>query len=169
MIIKPCDIILTSKENIFVKAMRFFQKDPVNYGHALIAAENGKAYSFDFELEYINLEEYLKEKEHYIVFRYKYMTAEKEFLMLNAINKLVNTPYGVGRLILMLLDNIFRTRFFSKLSNNKKDQVCSSVVAWAYYVAFKTKFNGVDWRSIDPDDIEDHCYYNQDWIIVTEV
>ena len=169
--VEPGDIILTSSNNIFVKAMKVLQSDPVNWGHALIVAEEGNAYSFSYSMEYVNLDKYMKDEKRkkYIAFRYKHMTQDKLTFMLRAMEKLKGIEYGWGRLILMLLDNIFGTRFFSKLSNNNRWQVCSSSVAWAYYVAFKMKFNGVDWRSVDPDDIEDHCRNSKDWVLITEV
>ncbi len=167
------DIILTSRDSFIVRMMRYFQSDPVIYGHALVVdADNGCVLEASWKLRAISLEEFFKIKRHkkYKIIRYTELTEAQAQVMLKAMYSLIGNIYSFKLIFLQALDHLFFTNWFTKLSTSKNSQVCSSYVAWGYYVACKTKFNGVPWQSCDPDDIDDHSLANpEEWIPLEEV
>jgi hypothetical protein len=170
MNIEPCDIILVSNDSFLSRIMGFFQSDPVKWGHSVIVGENDTVYSYSFTtMHVLDLHKYLKKKGSYEIFRYKHMTPEKQAFMLRAMKKFEGRLYGWNRLYLFTLNSIFGTKKFTDACDNKLDQVCSTFVSWIYYVAFRLKFNNCEWKSVDPDDIDDHCSNHKDWIVVAEV
>lgn len=80
----------------------------------------------------------------------------------------MDIPYGVPRLILFALDKITGTHWFTNFANSKYDQVCSSLIAWAFnHCLCEYDFNGCEWQSCDPDDIDDHAQKNPDaWEVI---
>ena len=171
--LKTGDIMLTSKGSYIAKIMNFFQKDPCYWGHALVInKENNSALEAYFSLREISLDEVFANKRHryYKIVRYKDLTEDQAKVLIKTMQSILGQLYNIKRIILQLFDHIFDTNWFTKLSKDRKDQVCSSYVAWGYYVACKLKFNGVEWESCDPDDIEDHVNANPEtWFVVKEV
>jgi len=163
---KQGDIILVGFNKKFAKIMRFFQSDPVDWGHAVIVGKNNKVYSLEIKMEIEDIDKYLKSQGKYKVFRYNKMIDDKRDFMMRVLKRFEDIDYGWKRLFLFFLDNLFGTRYFTKICKDKKSQVCSSFISWLYYSAFKIKFNGLDWSSCDPDDLDDHCSRDEDWTIV---
>ena len=156
-----------------VRLMRWFQSDPVIYGHALVVdAENHCALEAGWTIRATPLEKVFKIRRHryYKIVRYTKLTEAQTQAMLKAMYSLVGKIYSFKLIFLQALDHLFFTNWFTKLSKSKNSQVCSSYVAWGYYVACKIKFNGVTWQSCDPDDVDDHTLANQDeWLLLEEV
>ena len=168
--LRPGDIILTSRDSMIVKFMRTFQSDPVKYGHALMVRNDRDAYESRLLTSIIPLKNIFEERKHYMVMRYMDLTDKDVEVMCKSMNSVIGTMYSFKRIVLQIFDHIFDTNYFTKLDRNKKSQVCSSLVAWAYYVATKIKFNGVEWPAVEPDDLHDHALKNTDkWQIVGEV
>jgi len=164
------DIILSSKDSIIVKMLRWVSKDEVNWGHCLLVKDKNTAFEASWKLQEVSLEDVFNRKRthKYRVIRYNKLTDRQKKVLIKSCGSLVGLNYSIKRIFLMAIDEIFRTSL-SKRIKDKKMQVCSSYVAWAYYVACKTKFNGVSWLDCDPDDIEDHYLENSsDWMIVKE-
>ena len=84
------------------------------------------------------------------------------------MDKLVGVGYSYHRLFLQTFDQIFNTNYFTNRLKGPSKQVCSRMAAWAYYASLRIRFNGVSWRSCEPDDIEDHIEKNKDWNIIAE-
>lgn len=167
--LKPGDIILTSRKSIIVKFMALFQKDPVRYGHAMIVRDVHSVYEAHFQIEVNPLIEVFKKRKYYTILRFKKLEPKHVIVMNRSLDKIVGEFYSVKRIGLQFLDHIFNTNWFSGLDTNTKSQVCSSLVAWAYYVALKYKFNNVSWKSADPDDIEDDFLVNpENWELIVE-
>ena len=170
MELKSGDIILTSTDSIVARFMRMFQSDPVEYGHALMVRNSNDAYEASLYVRIIPLEKIFKKRKHYIILRYKGIEQRHISIMNKALDKLVGNLYSFKRFILQFFDHVFNTNYFTKLDKDTKSQICSSLVAWAYYVATRIKFNYVSWRSTDPDDIFDHCLNNSDeWEVIEKV
>ncbi len=170
--LKTGDIILTSRDSLIVKLQRFFQKDPVRYGHAaIIDMETNSVLEASFKLKASPLEEFFANKKHkkYKILRYNNITDTQTKVLVKSMWSLIGNIYNFKRIFLQALDHIFNTNWFTKLDKNKNNQVCSSYVAWGYYVACKIKFNDVGWASCDPDDIEDNSLkYPDKWTVIEE-
>jgi hypothetical protein len=172
MKLKTGDIMLTSRDSFIVKFMRWFQKDPVKYGHACVYVEESDSF---LEAEWTIVETPYpkamarKRYKNYVIYRYKDLTPQQAQRIVKIMRTLKGEIFSFRRLFLQMFDHIFNTNFFTKLSKNKKNQVCSSYVAWGYYSAIKIKFNNVPWSSCDPDDIDDHCSISPKWFKVMEV
>ena len=166
------DIILTEKKSsIFIKFMKYFQKDPVKFGHAMVVIDDDKnVIESNIRIRISPIHISLKGADSYKIIRRKNLT-DKEFHKLQkSLLSLEGQFYSIKRILLQMLDHFFNTNWFTKRLKNRKDQVCSSLVAWGYHVACKTKFNGVEWASCDPDDIDDEATNDSDeWIVVREV
>jgi hypothetical protein len=77
---------------------------------------------------------------------------------------LLGLPYSIKVIVLQVLDKIFGTTFFTRTFGDKDCHVCSSAIAWAYYAACRIKFDGVGWKSCDPDNISDEADLNtKEW------
>lgn len=168
MKIKSGDIILVGKKrSIIRKIMNLFQKDPVKYNHVMLAKNNIEAYEAGYKIRKININKKLNKSDNYIIIRYKKLTKIQLKIIKIVMETLIGLPYGCSRLFLQLLDHITGTNKFTKILKSKWNQVCSSLIAYAYYVACNVEFNNVKWNSCDPDDIDDHIQKNpNDWIIV---
>ncbi len=166
---KNGDIVLTSRNSLIVRLMRHFQSDPVIYGHALlIDADNDCALEASWTIRATPLEKVFKSKKYKII-RYTKLTEAQTQVMLKAMYGLIGELYSIKRIFLQVLDHLFYTNWFTKLDKNKDSQVCSSYVAWGFYVGCKVKFNEVPWQSCDPDDIDDEILVNPDeWILLAE-
>lgn len=168
MILETGDIILTSKKSIIAVVMSWFQHDPVFWGHVLIAKDENTAWEAKFRLRESPIQNIL-DKKQYKILRKKDLTEEQKETMRQEAPKLLGSFYSVFRIFLQLLDQIFSTDWFTNLNDRKKSQVCSSYAAWIYYKSCNYEFNGVDWESCDPDDIEDDSIDFPDrWIVLGE-
>ncbi len=167
--IKNGDIILSSRDSFIVKFMRIFQSDPVRYGHTMIVVDGEYAFEAKLEIRKTHLYKILEKNKHYKIIRYKNLTEKQYSVMYKSLKKLIGIDYSFFRLFLQLLDHVFGTNYFTKLMSGNKSQVCSSLVAWAYYIGCRIKFNGVSWKSCDPDDIDDESIRNTgSWEVVEE-
>jgi len=168
--LKTGDIILTSKKHSpFLKAMRFFQKDFVLYSHTLIVKDEYFAYEAKGRIRITNIKEVLDNCDAYLIVRKKNFTKYKKELMIRLLKDLVGRPYSYKRLFLQVLDNVFHTNKFTRLLKSIDNQICSSLVAWVYYVLFEIKFNNKNWYSADPDDLHDELSINKnDWFIIDQ-
>lgn len=171
MKLKSGDIILTSKDSWIVSFMRFFQSDPVKYGHAMVVdMENKCALEAGVTIRCTPLTKaFTGRHKHYKVLRYKELTDKQVRVMLKSMRSLIGKIYSVKRMFLQLFDHLCYTNWFTHLDKSRGSQICSSYVAWGFYVACKIKFNGVSWRSADPDTIEDETEKNSDdWEVIYE-
>jgi len=172
--IKKADIILIGgAENILAKAisvvLNFFQTDPVDYTHVLIAKNESEGIEAKWRVMNCSLGDKLSKAKRYKIIRLKSLTDDERDKIIKSIECLIGIKYSISRLLLQLLDQISDTNFFTKLNKSKENQICSSLVAWGYYVYTKTKFNGVDWKSCEPDDIDDESQKNTDMWEIIEV
>ena len=167
--LKPGDIILTSRDSMIVKFMSLFQNDPVKWGHALVVRDANSAFEASFLIRVVSLNDILKKRKHYIIIRHKKWTEEHTKVINKVLGKLVGELYSFRRIFLQVFDHIFGTNWFSRLDKSSASQVCSTLVAYGYYVAMRYKFNDVSWRACDPDDIDDDYKLNRNnWEFVAE-
>lgn len=168
-ILKTGDVILCSRKSIIVKFMSKFQKDPVRWGHCLVVEDKDKAWEAHWKLRSYSLEKFFKNKMYWRIARKKDLNEEQRGVMRRVAPPLLGTGYGFWRIVLQLLDHVFRTNKFSGSNENIYLQVCSSFAAWIYEISTGYMFNGVKWMSCDPDDIEDDWEkYPERWEILTE-
>jgi len=140
--------------------MKVFQRDPVFFNHVILAKNELVGIEAGPRIQVCGLIKKLKEADAYRIIRYRRLKEKESKGIIKSVSKLIGVPYGVPRLILQLFDQIFSTNFFTKLLSDKMCQVCSSIVAWAFYVRCHVRFNYVPWQSCDPDDIDDECERN---------
>jgi len=163
------DVIFTSKGSLIVKFMRLFQKDPVFWGHVLIVKDNETAWEANYKLQEVNINEKLSKESSWKIIRNKYIADFQKEKMRKIAPSLLGYPYGTFRILLQIFDHMFKTNWFTSRADSKYLQVCSSYVAWIYWVACRYKFNNVHWASCDPDDIEDDQIKNPHiWEVVQD-
>ena len=168
------DIILTRSGSLYGETilyfMRVFQDDPIHYSHCLIVIDENYALDTDInKLHIVKINDVLSNSRKYKVIRYNDITEEQIKKVYRLAKSLDGLPYSKKRIILQLLDHIFGTDKFTGLLKSKKDQVCSSLVAWIYHTVIKINFNGVEWYSAEPDDIDDETYLNiKKWTTIRE-
>jgi len=172
--IETADILLTTSKTrlgrIIIWILRIFQSDPVFFNHCILAANN----KFGIEaatsgIQYCDMRKKMEAAKAYKLIRCKCITDAKKENIVKSTRKLVGLPYGFRRLGLQLLDQMFSTDFFTRKLGDNRCQVCSSLIAWAYYVRCRVRFNGVDWQSCEPDDVDDEILKNPDmWEVIAE-
>lgn len=163
------DIILTSKKSIIVKFMNWFQKDPCIWGHVLVAKDSKTAWEAYWILKESGIEKIFKRHKQYKIIRKKDLTNQQKEMMLKIAPKLEGHFYGISRIILQMLDQIFHTNWFTTQDDRVYVQVCSSYVAWIFENSCGYKFNGIPWESCDPDDIEDdQLAHPEIWEVLVE-
>jgi uncharacterized protein YycO len=163
--LEPADIIITKSEKswfgaLVLKAMRFFQRDNVYYQHAMLIEDEKTCIEAVSEIQRNILENRLSEFERYKIIRCTLIKDDrKQAIVKSAVSK-IGTGYSYKRIFLQLLDHIFHTDYFTAGLRTDEEQVCSSFVAWSYFKNTGLKFNGVEWQSCDPDDIDDASIKN---------
>lgn len=165
------DIILTSNKGPIVFVMQLLsKKDEVNWGHVLLVKDTNSAYEATrFTIKEHELHDFFENKKYWLILRKLNLTNDHQTLIKNLAAKLLGRFYGVPRLIAMLFDNLFNTHKCSQCITTETIQVCSSYIAWVFYKAIGYKFNGVEWMSCDPDDIEDDAEkYPNEWEIIAK-
>lgn len=163
------DIILTNKKSILSHLMGMFQDDVVNWGHTGIVDADNKAiiHATAWGIDSMPIDDFVAKYKHYIIIRRVDINYIDTFKIVGLARKTIGLHYSWFRIFLQTLDHIGNTNFFTGLYASNRYQVCSSLVAWCYYVLFKIKFNEVEWQSCDPDDIEDDFESNRDkWVLV---
>lgn len=169
--IKPADIILVDSGTNYGKAilvtLNLFQKDNVKFIHVLMAVDEETAIVAESRVRYRNIDKYLSKVKSYKIVRNKNLTAEQRKNIVERSKKLFNLRYGVFRIVLQFLDQLFDTDKFTDWLDDRKIQVCSTVPSWSYYVEAEIEFNGLPWQCIEPDDISDEVLKNpEDWEII---
>jgi len=171
--IKPADIILVDSGTNYGKAilitLNIFQDDDVKFIHVLMAVDKEKCIVAESKVKYHNIVEYLKSVKSYKIIRNNKLTDKQRLSIVKKAETLFGLRYGVLRIVLQFLDQIFRTNFFTVWLKDKKMHICSTLVSWSYYVVARVGFNGVQWQSVEPDDISDEQERNQHvWEVVSE-
>lgn len=168
--LKPGDIILTARDSIIVKFMNIFQSDPVTWGHAMIVRDSVSVYEAHWLIRRIATYEVLKNKKSYLIIRPNFWTDEDTSKLDKVLGCLVGKMYSFKRIGLQALDHITNTNWFTdNWGECTSAQVCSSLVAYAYYVIKRYTFNDVSWKACDPDDIEDdYEKYPERWELVAK-
>lgn len=160
MILKPADIIITmDKKSLFSRAilsvLRFFQEDDVDYQHSMMAISEEVCIEANWKVELNYFKDRVGDFRRYKVIRHNNLTDEQRELIVKRAKVLLGTRYSVLRILLQLLDNAFNTNYFTRRIKDPEQQICSSLIAWCYGVETGIKFNGVNWSSCEPDDIDD--------------
>jgi len=166
------DIILTSKDTLFARGISFFENDESIWGHSAIVADKNHIFDTSMSgIKKVTNDKFFNNKYHkyYKIVRNKNITDKNKAIIVKSIESIMNKKYSWKRIILILLDYIFNTAKFTNLDQNKFHQVCSSFVGWVSYVTWKIKFNGKNWWSCTPDDIDDEIQKKPElWLTVKE-
>jgi len=98
------------------------------------------------------------------------LTEKQTSVMIKSASSLVGLPCGKEGIFLQAFDALLNTNRFTRRLRSRKNQVRSSLVAWIYFVSCKIKFNGVDWQSCEPDDIDKESLKNPNkWKTLEEI
>lgn len=156
----PADIIITTDRksrlsSAILSVLRFFQKDPVEYQHSMLVIDNSRCIEANIKVEINKLEDRFKDLKKYKVIRHLDLTEQTRQEIVGRAKIMLGKKYGFSRMFLQLLDQIFHTNYFTRRTKDEDNQICSSLIAWAYYSLAGIRFNGVDWCSVEPDDIDD--------------
>ena len=163
------DVILCSRNSTIVWFMNKFQNDPVYWGHCLVVEDKDKAWEAHWTFRSYSLSKFFKNKSYWKIARKRDMNEEQRKVMQRVAPPLMGKVYGFWRIALQILDHIFRNNKFSGSNENIYLEVCSSFVAWIFEESTGYKFNGVEWMSCDPDDIDDDWGKHPDrWSILAE-
>ncbi len=170
--LEPGDIVLVHKPNLLAWAiravMRLFQKDPVRFSHVLLAVEAKKGVEASTRVGYCDIPRVLKKAKAAKALRYLGGTPEKNREALGYALAHQGERYGCLRLGLQFLDQVLGTDWFTDRFPATR-HVCSSLVAEAFERAYGIRFNGVEWPSVEPDDIDDHGQAHPDeWRVLWE-
>jgi ribosomal protein L21 len=171
--LKPADIILVDSGSSYGKAiletLNLFQKDAVKFGHVLMVVDDNNMIVADLRVNYRNINEYLKNVRSYKIIRNKNISDEQRCAIVKKAESLLNKRYGVFRIVLQLLDQIFDTNFFTRWLKDEHMQICSTLVSWSYYMVAGVEFNNLPWQCVEPDDISDESEKNiQIWEVISE-
>jgi hypothetical protein len=153
--LKPGDILLLSGWYPIVWFLNLFQKDKVRYGHVAIVGYGGSVYEAAKRIRMVKLESYFKFYKKCKAVSLRSVQPEDIYKIIQKIETKVGKKYGYKRFILQFIDNIFHTNWFTEQDRDENEQVCSSIVAWAYSEVLGIDFNNVPWESCEPDDIDD--------------
>jgi len=170
-IFKPADIMLvytgSSYGALVLMTLNLLQKDEVKFSHVILILDDKKGIEALSSVKYTDLEERIKGVKSYKIIRNNKLTDAQRVAITKKAEKLFGFRYGVFRIVLQLLDQLFKTNYFTKLVKDRKNQICSTLVSWAYHVVAGVEFNGVPWQSVEPDDIDDESIRNtEDWDVV---
>jgi len=75
--------------------------------------------------------------------------------------------FSLATIFWQLCDNLFRTNWFTGTLNRSSGIVCSSLVAKAWQDQVGLRFNGRDWFSVEPDDVDDETQ-KSGWTALSE-
>ena len=164
------DIILCVSNHwmgsIILYFMKFFQKDPVHYSHVAMVTNDTNIIQARLKVEEVLFD--LSKLKSFKILRYKNASENQLDYLVYVTRKLLNNNYGYVRFLCHFFDEMLRINFFTTINKCEKEQICSSLVAWAYYKVFGMKFNNLEWTQVDPDDFEDHYLNNiNDWEIIS--
>jgi len=163
------DIILCSYKSPVAGFLNFFQKDKVIWGHCLLVKDNTTAWEAKHAIKESSTIDLFKNKKYWKIIRHIKVNDKKRALINRIMPILLGNEYSFKRFFLHALDNIFGTDMFTSSDSNTNSQVCSSLVGWAYEIAFRYRFTGKYWTSCDPDDIEDDVEkHPENWVILAE-
>lgn len=161
--LKPGDIILTKGfKGIVVWFLNLFQKDKVHYGHVSMVVSPSCIIEAGYKVRLISIDNFFKKHKSFKIIRFKWLSFNSSTRLVTLIKSQLNVDYGWTRFLLQILDNVFHTNYFTKLDKSEENQICSSLVAWAYFEVLGINFNKVPWNSCEPDDIEDEVEINSD-------
>jgi hypothetical protein len=167
------DIILLDSGTKFGRAILWFirllQKDPIKFCHCILSVGGGYGIQADKKVSYCVVDDECEKAKSFKVIRNKNLSYEQRNKVVDKMKVLLGLPYSVRVIVLQALDKIFGTTFFTRTFGNKDCHVCSSAIAWAYYAACGIKFDGVGWKTCDPDNIDDESLNNtEDWETIEE-
>ena len=165
MKLEPADVIITKANKSWfsaaiLKVLRLLQDDKVKYQHAMLIVDDNTCIEALNKIEFNNPRERFEDFERYKVIRCSLLSVHLKQAIVDRAKTLEGFKYGYKRLIFQLLDQIFKTDWFTGGIKSEEEQICSSLVAWAYQKETGLKFNKIDWKSCEPDDIDDASIKN---------
>jgi uncharacterized protein YycO len=146
------DIILVHRKNWFASLIRTIlrktQEDEVSYSHvAIMLTKKLVLELIESGVRICDINVLLDSCEIYKVVRYKYLSVKQKDEIGDLLSECMDTKYDFIRLILR-----WRKRKF---------HICSSLIAYVFWVVVKLKFNNTSWESVEPDDIDDETIVSQ--------
>jgi len=165
----PCDVIMTSRGSPIAKFMDLLQKDKCVWGHIAMIKDANTGIEANWKLRPFDLDKWFHGKRIYKIIRPTFLSEAERESCIVAMEDLIGEGYSISRICLQLLDHLFHTNWWTRRFKNRKEQVCSSYIAWGIYQATGLKVNGLSWSSVEPDDFEDaQLKYPDCWVTVAE-
>jgi len=83
------------------------------------------------------------------------------------LNKELGKKFSLVTIFWQFWDNLFKTNWFTGTLNRSSGIVCSSLIAKAWQDQIGLRFNGRDWFSVEPDDVDDETQ-KPGWTVLSE-
>jgi len=160
MKLMPADIILTmDKKSWFSQAilsvLNFFQKDEVKYQHIMMMVDSEAVIEANVKVEYNFFRERASDFKGYKIIRHRHLNDDQRKEIVDKAKSKAGKNYSYLRLVFQFFDQALHTDWFTKRIKDPDQQICSSLIAWAYHEVLDCEFNGVSWAAVEPDDIDD--------------
>ena len=173
--LKAGDIILTrAKDNwvvkLFLKLIKYGGGgDPARFTHVscMVAPDMLIEAQMRVVKRDINQVKKYMNKKAYRIMRKKNLTNVDRAGISRRLNNELGKRYSLVTIFWQLLDNLFRTNWFTSTLNRSNSIVCSSLIAKAWQDQTGLKFNDRDWFSVEPDDIDDETQ-KEEWLVISE-
>lgn len=172
--LKPGDIILVTETKFkwFRRFLSWLTKNEVRFTHCQMITSMNPLILMEAEERVVKrdisrLRNVLtREEKSYRIVRKANLHGMGRVLIREA-EKQIDQFYGLGVIVLHGIGFLLRSRKIASRFNRNPNVVCSSFVARCYQNTFGTRFNGMDWWAVTPDDIDDETR-SDDWITVAE-
>jgi hypothetical protein len=159
---QPGDVVLVRSKSPLAAIISYVgnkcDDDIVYYTHAAMVYDEDTVFQIMWDVEKTPLLKFFQAHPDYRIIRYRDLTVEQLAAIRKEADKLLKTKYSVYRLFACLFDQVCGTRWFTREIDSERRQVCSSLIAYVYYTATGKEFNGIEWNSCTPDDIDDETY-----------
>jgi hypothetical protein len=173
--LKAGDIILTrAKSNWFINFfLKFIQYggggDPARFTHvSCMIAPNMliEAQMRVVKRDMLQVKRYMSKKAYRIMRKDDLTDEDAAGIVVRLSNELGN-KYSLATIFWQFMDNLFRTNWFTGTLNRSNGIVCSSLIAKAWQDQIGLRFNGRDWFSVEPDDVDDETQ-KPGWTVMSE-
>jgi hypothetical protein len=106
-------------------------------------------------------------KKTYRIMRKDNLTDEDAAGIAMRLSKELGSKFSLATIFWQFMDNLFRTNWFTGTLNRSNGIVCSSLIAMAWQDQIGLRFNGRDWFSVEPDDVDDETQ-KPGWTVISE-
>jgi len=173
--LKAGDIIMTrAKKNWFTDFfLKFIQYggggDPARFTHVSCMVSPNMLIEAQMKVvkrDMLQVKKYMAKKAYRIVRKDDLSDKDAEGIAAR-LNKELGKKFSLVTIFWQFWDNLFKTNWFTGTLNRSNSIVCSSLIAMAWQDQIGLRFNGRDWFSVEPDDVDDETQ-KEGWTVVSE-